>query len=234
MAPILRIFLDFMMRNQRLQIAVFVSGRGSNLIAIANAIRDGSLEADLTLILSSKADAPALEFGRNSNIPSLAIPPSSSGAEARTLFILDALREHNVDFIALAGYMKILEPEVVKRYPDRIVNIHPALLPSFGGKGMYGQHVHEAVLASGAKISGATVHLVDEVYDRGPIVTQRVVPVLSDDTTDSLAARVIKAEHSLYPETIQIFAEGRVEIDSGITRIRGTSPAHYLDEKSTD
>jgi phosphoribosylglycinamide formyltransferase 1 len=223
-----------MMSNKRLQIAVFVSGRGSNLVAIAKAIDGGTLDADISLILSSKADAPALEFGRQNNIPSLVIPAKKSGVEARTSFILDALEAHNVDFIALAGYMKMLESEIVERYRNRIVNIHPALLPAFGGKGMYGHHVHEAVLASGVKISGATVHLVDEVYDRGPIVAQRVVPVLPNDTIETLSARVLKAEHSLYPEALKLFTEDRVAIASEITQIRGTVPAYYLDEKSTD
>jgi folate-dependent phosphoribosylglycinamide formyltransferase PurN len=126
--------------------------------------------------------------------------------------LLAVLREHGVDFIALAGYMKKIPVEIIRAYPQRIVNIHPALLPSFSGKGLYGHSVHDAVLKQGCKVTGVTIHVVDEEYDHGPIVSQRCVLVEEGDTTDSLAERVLRMEHCLYAETLQLFAEGRVEI----------------------
>jgi phosphoribosylglycinamide formyltransferase-1 len=196
--------------------------------AIYDAIAHGSLDAELSLILSSNPEAPALEFAQTHDIQAFAIPRRADGQEIRTAFILEKLKSHGITFIALAGYMHLLEKEVVRAYTNRIVNIHPALLPSFGGKGMYGHYVHEAVLESGAKVSGATVHIVDEEYDRGPIVAQRVVPVLSDDSPATLAERVLRVEHSLYPEALQLFAEDRVTVKDRTTKIIGTSPAYML------
>jgi folate-dependent phosphoribosylglycinamide formyltransferase PurN len=124
------------------------------------------------------------------------------------------LREHKADFLALAGYLRLLPREVVAEFPSRVLNVHPALLPSFGGPGMYGERVHRAVLLSGARVSGATVHYVDEEYDRGPILAQWPVPVLADDSVSSLAARVLKVEHVLYPRVIDAVASGRWRFDS--------------------
>lgn len=211
---------------QPLRLAVFVSGRGSNLRAIVNAVSRGTLHAQIVLVLSSTLDAPALDFAKEHKIRRI-FPGTGKGLTDRTATILGALSDAEADFIALAGYMKLVEPEVVAAYRNRIVNIHPALLPAFGGKGMYGHHVHEAVLASGAKLSGATVHLVDEAYDRGPIVAQRAVPVLAGDTPDTLAARVLQVEHTLYPETLQLFAEGRITVEGQTASISGTPPAYY-------
>ena len=135
--------------------------------------------------------------------------------------ILDALRSHSVGLIVLAGYMKKLGPKVCEGYRDRMLNIHPALLPSFGGKGMYGIRVHEAVIDSGVRYTGVTVHLADEEYDRGPIVDQVVVPVLQDDTPDTLQQRVLKDEHGLYPDVIRLFAENRVSVAGGKVTISG-------------
>ena len=126
--------------------------------------------------------------------------------------MLSVLRQHEVELVVLAGYMKKVPPEVISAYKNRVINIHPALLPSFGGKGMYGHHVHEAVLEYGCKVTGVTVHIVDEVYDHGPVVAQRCVPVEEGDTAKQLAARVLKVEHQLYSESLQLFAEGRVEV----------------------
>jgi phosphoribosylglycinamide formyltransferase-1 len=122
------------------------------------------------------------------------------------------LNQYGANFIVLAGYLKMLSPFVVRKFKNRILNIHPALLPSFGGRGMYGIHVHEAVLEYGCKVSGVTVHLVDEAYDTGPPVLQRCVPVQDDDTPETLAARVLKIEHQIYNEALQLFAQGRIEI----------------------
>jgi phosphoribosylglycinamide formyltransferase-1 len=197
-----------------MNIAVFASGRGSNFAAILEAIRSGTLPARVCCLISNRSDAGALERARSEGIPAihasrLQHPTDEAFAEA----LLITLRLHGADMIALAGYLKRVPTPVVAAFRSRIVNIHPALLPSFGGHGMYGHHVHEAVLSSGAKVSGATVHLVDEEYDRGPIVAQRTVPVLPDDTSDTLAARVLTVEHSLYPETLAAFAHGRVRVE---------------------
>lgn len=228
------LFDSLYMTANTLNLAIFVSGRGSNLEAISFAIQAGRLDARIAVILSSSPEAPALEFGKKQGIPGFAIPSRKDDAEARTAFIVDALHRHGADFIALAGYLHLLETEVVRLYGNRIVNIHPALLPAFGGKGMYGHHVHEAVIASGAKLSGATVHIVNEEYDRGPIVAQRIVRVMDNDTPDSLAARVLQTEHSLYPEALQLFAEARISIADTKTIISGTPPALYPYEESTD
>jgi len=126
--------------------------------------------------------------------------------------LLEIFKENQIELVVLAGYMKILSPTVIRAYKNRIINIHPALLPHFGGKGMYGIHVHEAVLKAGAKVTGVTVHLVDEVYDHGAIIAQRCVPVEDQDTPETLAARVLKTEHQLYSEAIQLFAEEKVEV----------------------
>ncbi|HSB54157.1 MAG TPA: phosphoribosylglycinamide formyltransferase [Gemmatimonadales bacterium] len=179
-----------------MKLAVCVSGRGSNLVALLQALR-GSEAARVVLVLSNRADAPALERAREWGIAAESLASFKDGAEW-----LERLRSHEVDLIVLAGYLKLVPPDVIRAYRGRIVNIHPALLPAFGGSGMYGHHVHEAVIRSGAAQSGATVHLVDEEYDRGAILAQARVPVLPGDTPDTLAARVLEAEHRLLPQVI--------------------------------
>lgn len=196
-----------------LPVGVFASGRGSNFQAILKAIDEQRLDARIALLISNNKDAGALDIARETGIPTAVI--SKPAFPSRDEFIqamLRSLQEHGVDTIVLAGYMKKIPPEVVTAYRNRILNIHPALLPSFGGKGMYGHHVHEAVLEAGCKVSGVTVHIVDEVYDRGPIVAQRSVPVEEGDKSEDLAARVLKVEHQLYAEALQLFAQGRVKV----------------------
>ena len=197
-----------------MNIGVFASGRGSNFQAILNAIQQDLLPARVTLVVSNKGDAGALELARSHSLPALHLSHKQFSDEA--LFasaMLDALTKHDVQVIALAGYLKKVPPIVVREYRNRILNIHPALLPSFGGSGMYGHFVHEAVIASGAKFSGATVHLVDEDYDRGPIVLQKTVPVDERDTPETLAAKVLRIEHEIYPLALKAFAENRVTIN---------------------
>jgi phosphoribosylglycinamide formyltransferase 1 len=199
-----------------LQLAVFASGRGSNFSAILAAIDGGRLDAAVRVLISNSADAGALETARSRGIRAETV--SSSDFPSRGAFVArltGILRETGTDFVALAGYLKRVPPEVVALVPGRIVNIHPALLPAFGGKGMYGHHVHESVIAHGCKVTGVTVHLVDERYDCGPIIAQRCVPVLAGDTAETLAARVLETEHALYPEVLAAFAEGRVRIRDG-------------------
>jgi phosphoribosylglycinamide formyltransferase-1 len=194
-----------------LTIAVFVSGKGSNLQALFHACEIGRLHAQIALVISNRDEAPALAWAAEKLIPYFSI--QHTPAAELSAFILTALRERNVNFVALAGYLKLIPSEVVQAYRNRIVNVHPALLPDFGGRGMYGHYVHEAVIAAGATVSGATVHLVDEEYDRGPIILQRRTPVYTDDTAETLAARVLEIEHSIFPEALQLFAENRISIE---------------------
>jgi phosphoribosylglycinamide formyltransferase-1 len=191
-----------------MNIGVFASGRGSNFQAILSAIERGVLSANVTLLLSNKSDAGAFEIAKAYSIPTVHLSQKQFADEALyATAMLEVLRNHHVELIALAGYLKKIPTIVVREFRHRILNIHPALLPSFGGQGLYGHHVHEAVLASGAKLSGATVHLVDEEYDRGPIVLQKTVAVDEHDTPESLAAKVLKVEHEIFPLALKAFAE---------------------------
>jgi phosphoribosylglycinamide formyltransferase-1 len=197
-----------------MNIAVFASGRGSNFRAILQAIHQGRIPARVCAVISDNPNAGALELARASAIP--AFHQSQRQVSSETEYIsrlLETLEQHEAAFIALAGYVKRIPNAVVGRFRDKIVNIHPALLPAFGGKGMYGIRVHEAVIAAGVKISGATVHLVNEEYDRGPIVMQKPVEVRADDTPETLAARVLSIEHEIYPAALKAFAEGRVRVE---------------------
>lgn len=194
-----------------MNIGVFASGRGSNFKAILNAIQQGLLPARVTLLVSNKADAGAFEVARAHAIPAIHLSQRQfPSEEVYVESLLKVLEAHRVELIALAGYLKKVPTRVIQEYRNKILNVHPALLPAFGGNGMYGSHVHEAVIASGVKVSGATVHIVDEEYDRGPIVLQRAVQVSIDDTPKSLAAKVLKVEHEIYPEALRAFAEQRI------------------------
>ena len=179
-----------------MRVAVAVSGRGSNLEALLHALGPAA-PARVVLVLSDRPDARALERAREHGVPAEVLSVPADAAEW-----LVRLDRHRTDLVVLAGYLKLVPAPVIARFRDRILNIHPALLPSFGGKGMYGLRVHEAVLASGARESGATVHLVDEAYDRGAVLGQARVPVLHDDTPDRLAARVLEVEHRLLPAAV--------------------------------
>jgi formyltetrahydrofolate-dependent phosphoribosylglycinamide formyltransferase len=179
-----------------MRLAVAISGRGSNLAALLAALPAGS-PAEVALVLSNRPAAGGLEIARQHAVPTVVLADPADAAAW-----LDALSEHRIDLVVLAGYLKLVPPAVVHRYRGRMINIHPALLPAFGGPGMYGHRVHEAVLALGAAVSGATVHLVDEVYDRGPILAQARVPVLPGDTPETLAERVLELEHRLLPAVV--------------------------------
>ena len=198
---------------RKLSIGIFASGRGSNFQAILNAIEGGHLKAEITLLISNKNDAGVISIAGKYSIPiAVIIKKEYPSREHFVRAILSALKQHGVDLVLLAGYMKRIPPEVVAAYRNRILNIHPALLPSFGGKGMYGHYVHEAVLSTGCKVTGVTVHIVDDVYDHGPIVAQRCVPVEDNDTPETLAARVLMVEHKIYSEVLQLFVEGRIKV----------------------
>jgi phosphoribosylglycinamide formyltransferase-1 len=179
-----------------MRVAVAVSGRGSNLETLLQALGPAAA-ARVVVVLSNRADAGALARAAAHGVPGVVLRAPSDSAEW-----LDHLARFEVDLLVLAGYLKLVPAGVIERYRGRIVNVHPALLPAFGGPGMYGRRVHEAVLASGASESGATVHLVDEEYDRGAVLAQARVPVLPGDTPERLASRVLEAEHRLLPAVV--------------------------------
>jgi formyltetrahydrofolate-dependent phosphoribosylglycinamide formyltransferase len=200
---------------RKLRLAFFVSGNGTLFETIATRCQSGDIDAEPALLISSSANAPALERAARLNVPHVALRSKDFPTpEAFEQAMLAALQQHGVNFVCLAGYLKLVPAVVVRDFHQRMLNIHPALLPAFGGAGMYGRHVHEAVLDYGARISGATVHLVDEAYDRGPIVLQRAVFVRPDDTPESLAARVHDIEHDLYAEAVRLFAQDRIHIEN--------------------
>ncbi len=197
----------------RLNIAFFVSGNGTLFEHIAKRAAAGDFDAHISLVISSTPSAKALDRAKALGIPSVVLTSDVLANEEKcTAAILHELQRFQVDFICLAGYLKMIPPKVVAKFRGRMINIHPALLPAFGGSGMYGKKVHEAVIRYGAKISGATVHLVDEEYDHGPIVLQRVVFVGRDDTVESLESKVHAIEYGLYFDALRLFSEDRVEI----------------------
>jgi phosphoribosylglycinamide formyltransferase-1 len=178
---------------------VLLSGRGSNFVALAEACARGEVPAEIVLVLSDKPDAPGLERARERGIPTRAIPRKGLGREEQERQMVAAIREAGASWVCLAGYMRILGPELVSAFPERILNIHPALLPAFPG--LEAQH---QAFEYGVKVSGCTVHLVDAGCDTGPIVVQRAVPVLDDDTPETLAARILEQEHRAYAEALRL------------------------------
>ena len=194
------------------RIGVLVSGGGTNLQAIIDAVNCGALPAEIGVVISNKAGVLALERAAQHHIATAVVDhrryPDNRAFCAALLAIL---RQYDIDLVCLAGFLRILDPVLIEAFPRRILNIHPALLPSFGGKGMYGHYVHEAVIASGAKFSGVTVHLVTPDPDSGPIVAQGVVAVDDQDTPVSLAAKVLQVEHRIYPEAIRLILEGNFQ-----------------------
>lgn len=209
---------------------MLASGGGSNLQALLDHLEAHAPDAArVSLVASDRASAGALARARARAIPAETIA-TRPGAEGRPLDTL--LDPAHVDLVVLAGYLRLVPPEVVGRFRGRIVNVHPALLPAFGGPGMYGERVHAAVLAAGARVSGATVHFVDEQYDRGAIIAQWPVPVLHGDTAHSLAARVLQAEHALLPRVVVAIATGRIALsgDGHVVMHPQDSPAEGAGE----
>jgi phosphoribosylaminoimidazolecarboxamide formyltransferase/IMP cyclohydrolase len=198
------------------KIAVFASGEGTNLQALLDACSDGRVRAEVALVVSNKPDVGALRRAARAGVETLVSAPADHATpEEYSAFLAHECQKRGVTLICLAGFMLKIKPPLLKAFPGRILNLHPALLPAFGGVGMYGMKVHEAVLAAGAKVSGATVHVVDEEYDRGPILLQSAVPVLAGDTPQTLAARVRAQEHWIYPKAVALMCEGRVKIGAG-------------------
>jgi formyltetrahydrofolate-dependent phosphoribosylglycinamide formyltransferase len=200
----------------RARVAVFASGGGSNLGALlAHGERLGaSRSSDVVLVLSGRETAGALGRARDRGVPTTVVPSGDAGS------MNAALDEHRVDLIVLAGYLSLVPDAVTSRFAGRMLNVHPALLPAFGGHGLYGQRVHRAVLDAGVSLSGATVHFVDAHYDRGPIVAQWPVPVCAGDTPETLAARVLRVEHLLLPRAVEAVARGTVILGAD-GRVRG-------------
>ena len=204
------------------RLGVLCSGRGTDLQSIIDAVRVGQLHAEIAVVLSDKPGAMALERAEWAGIPSACVNWKEFDGD-RGAFedaLLEKLRAAHVTLVILAGFMRILTPHFVQAYPGRIMNIHPALLPSFPGA-----HAHRDVLAYGVKVSGCTVHFVDEGMDSGPIILQAAVPVLDDDTEETLSARVLEQEHILYPKAIQLFVEGRLKVEGRRVRILEPEPS---------
>jgi len=192
-----------------LKCAIFASGGGSNFQALIDRREAGDLHADLALLVGNNSAAPAFERARKQGIKALHLAMSHFPDEASySTKLLSVLREHAIELVVLAGYMKKIPATVVAEYMNRIVNIHPALLPAFGGTGLYGDKVHQAVLDYGAKVSGITIHFVDEHYDHGPIICQKTVEVLDSDDAHSLAQRVLALEHGTYWKVVEAIAKG--------------------------
>ena len=193
-----------------LRLAVFASGGGSNLGALLDAIRAGTVDAAVTVVVTDRGGIGAIDRAIAAGIDVRTVAPSAYPSERELAdALLSVLRAARAEAVVLAGYLRRIPAAVVSAYDGRIVNVHPALLPAFGGAGMYGRHVHAAVLASGARESGCTVHLVDAEYDRGPILAQVRVPVMDGDTPETLAARVLAEEHRLLPAVVATLARER-------------------------
>jgi phosphoribosylglycinamide formyltransferase-1 len=192
------------MTNHKTRIAVFCSGSGSNFQAIFHALKKKQLNAEIVLCLSNRSQCGAMEFAHQNVIATVHLTEKQFASfDEFAAAMVGCLREQRIDIIVLAGYMRKVPDAVVAAFQDKIINIHPALLPKFGGEGMYGIYVHTAVLDAGETESGATVHLVNEEYDKGRILMQLKVPVLPEDTPETLAARVLECEHRLYPEALE-------------------------------
>ena len=214
-------------RADALRVAVLASGRGSNLQAVIDAIEAGTVQAKIVAVISNKKEAPALERARRQGLSSLFVDPKPytgrpDSREAYDRELLDVLQRHDVELVLLAGYMKIVTRVLVEAFANRMMNIHPSLLPSFPGL-----DVQKKAIEWGCKLAGCTVHFVTEGVDEGPIILQAAVPILDEDRPETLAARILEQEHKVYPRAVQLFAEGRLRvegrrvfIDAGKPRVR--------------
>ena len=206
-----------------LKVAVLVSGGGTNLQAVIDAIRDGGItDAKITLVISNNAGVKALDRAASAGIRSMVLSPKDYPDRAAfNAALLGTLKEEAPDLVVLAGFLVAIPPEVVRAFPGRIIHIHPSLIPAFCGKGYYGLKVHEAALARGVKLTGATVHFVDEGTDTGPILLQKAVEVHENDTPETLQRRVMEeAEWVILPAAIDLIARGAVTVENGKVRIR--------------
>ncbi len=204
------------------RIAVLVSGGGTNLQALIDAQSQGELVGgEIAAVISSTPDAYALERAKKAGIPGYVIARKAfPSSQAMTVALVDKLRDLDIDLVVLAGFMVIVTEEMVKAFPNAIINVHPALIPSFAGPGCYGLHVHEKALEYGVKLSGATVHFVSEECDGGPIISQKAVEVLPDDTPEVLQRRIMEqAEWKLLPQAVSLFCQGRLKVEGRMVRI---------------
>jgi phosphoribosylglycinamide formyltransferase-1 len=202
-----------------MRLGILISGRGSNFEAIANAISRRKLDAEIAIVISNRASAGGLDIARERGIPMRVIESRGMEREAYDKLVIDELKTHEVDLVCLAGFMRLLSASFVEAFPNRVVNIHPSLLPAFPGLDAQRQ-----ALEYGAKITGCTVHLVDEFLDSGPILVQSAVPVLDADTVDTLSARILAQEHVIYPKAIQYLVERRVTLEGRRVMIREDEP----------
>lgn len=203
-----------------IRLAVLLSGGGTTLQNLLDHIVDGRLQAQIVLVISNRGDAFGLTRAEQAGVPTdVIVPKDYPSREEFSQRIFDRCRHARADLVCLAGFLQLLQ--IPEDFQDRVMNIHPALIPAFCGKGFYGHRVHEAALAYGVKISGCTVHFADNAYDHGPIILQRPVPVLDDDTPETLAARVFAEECTAYPEAIRLFAAGKLRVDGRKVRIVG-------------
>ena len=199
------------MTSSPLKLGFLASKNGTSMRVIVDAARAGALPAEPRLVVSNNRKAAALEFAAERGVPSLLIPTQSDPAAADAA-LCEALEAAGVELVILSGYLRHLGPRTLGRYRNRILNIHPGLLPAFGGEGMYGRRVHEAVIAAGQSESGATIHAVDEIYDHGPVIERRTVPVLPGDTAEALEARVAAMEPGFFVETLARIASGDLRL----------------------
>ncbi len=203
---------------RKIKVGVLVSGRGSNLQAIIDNIGNGALSAEIAVVISDQHDAYALERARKHNVSGIHVSARDykGKRDEYDALLVKELQKHGVELVVLAGFMRIITPTLLKAFPQRVLNIHPALLPSFPGL-----HVQKAALEHGVKFSGCTVHFVDEGMDTGPIIIQAVVPILDNDTEDSLSGRILQQEHTIYSRAIQLYAEGRLRIEGRRVMVTG-------------
>ena len=198
---------------RRLRIGVLASGGGTNLQAIIDACERGDIDGDVVVVISNIPEAFALERAKKHRIDAFAFPHKGVTREDHEKDVVSCLDQHQVDLVVLAGYLRVLTPVLISKYAGRMMNTHPALLPSFGGEGMHGHNVHQAVIDYGCKVSGCTIHFVTLDVDGGQIILQKAVPVQENDTADTLQERILKEEHKLLPRAIQLFAQGKLKIE---------------------
>jgi phosphoribosylglycinamide formyltransferase 1 len=198
------------------KVGVLISGRGSNLQALIDAARAGALGGEIAVVVSNVEQAPGLDRARRAGLPAVVCDHRGLSREDHDAALVGVMQAHAVDLVCLAGYMRLLSPVFLRAFPERILNVHPSLLPAFPGRDAQRQ-----AFAHGVKVSGATVHVVDEGLDAGPIVAQEAVPVLEEDGPDELAARILEAEHRIYPGAVRAFLEGRLRREGRRLRLQG-------------
>ncbi|MGE5630340.1 MAG: phosphoribosylglycinamide formyltransferase [Caulobacteraceae bacterium] len=199
---------------RKVRIGVLVSGGGTNLQSLIDSIEKGTINGEIVIVVSDRENAYALERARKHGIQAVHMDRKQS-----SIGIMAELEKMKVELVVLAGFLTILDRDFVKAYEGRMINIHPSLIPAFCGKGFYGEKVHKAAVEYGVKVSGATVHFVDEGTDSGPIIIQEAVPVYADDTAEALAARVLEVEHQILPEAVRLYCQGKLKIEGRKVRI---------------